>query len=86
MRRFFSTNSKNELLNLPKLVPDFIRVKTNDGLKLKTVWFPAKLDTPHSTIFYIHSYGSYLEKYAPVMEHYQNAGYEVIGFDMRGFG
>lgn len=68
MKRLFSQSSyKHELEKLPPLVPDFIKVKTNDGLKLKTVWFPAKFDKPHSTIFYIHSYGSYLEKYAPVM-------------------
>ena len=76
-------------MNLNKTVPshinDFIKVQSKCGLKLKTTYFPA-VDKPHSTLFFIHSYGSYLTKYAPVMQFYQSAGYEVIGFDMRGFG
>jgi len=67
MKRLFSSSVQSELGNLPPLVKNFIKVKTNEGLNLKTVWFPAKFGKPHSTMFYIHSYGSYLEKYAPVM-------------------
>jgi alpha-beta hydrolase superfamily lysophospholipase len=41
---------------------------------------------PRATIYFVHSYGAYLEKKGPVVAFYQNAGYEVMGFDMRGFG
>ena len=68
MKREFSSQIKSN--HLPQNVANFIKVKSNDGLNLKTFWFPAKLNKPHSTIFFIHSYGSYLEKYAPVMEYY----------------
>ena len=68
MKREFSSQIKSN--HLPQNVANFIKVKSNDGLNLKTFWFPAKLNKPHSTIFFIHSYGSYLEKYGPVMEYY----------------
>lgn len=44
------------------------------------------MGSPKAIVYFHHSYGSYLEKYAPVVEFYQRAGFEVVGFDMRGFG
>ena len=35
---------------------------------------------------WFHAYGSYMSKYAPVVAHFTEQGYEVVGFDMRGFG
>lgn len=85
MKRRFSTQIPSSK-QIPDLVNNFISVKSDCGLNLKTTHFPALNNKPHTTIFFIHSYGSYLTKYQPVMWLYQSAGYEVVGFDMRGFG
>lgn len=55
---------------MPEPISNFIDVRSNCGLKLKTTHFPAIDYKPHSTIVFYHSYGSYLTKYAPVMQYY----------------
>ena len=65
-------------------VDNFLELTTKCGLKLKTTHFPCQ--NPKATVIWFHAYGSYMSKYAPVVEHFTKAGYEVVGFDMRGFG
>jgi alpha-beta hydrolase superfamily lysophospholipase len=72
-----------------QVIDNFISVKSECGkFNLKTTLFPALEDKPkrRQTIWFFHAYGSYLKKYVPVMQLYQNEGYDVIGFDMRGKG
>ena len=72
-------------MKIPARIDNFLPLTTRCGWKLKTTLFPA-VGEPHTTLVFWHEWGSYQVKSHRMIELYQRAGYEVIGFDCRGFG
>lgn len=60
--------------------------RNEDGLKIQCrVWFSQK-NHPKGTIYLLHSLGEHSARYAYLGEKFSHAGYQFVGFDLRGHG
>jgi fermentation-respiration switch protein FrsA (DUF1100 family) len=61
-----------------------ISISASDGIRISAVWLP----NPHAThtILYSHGNGEDLYCDLPFLREYRDAGFNVLGYDYRGYG
>jgi len=57
-----------------------------DGKQFYSISYKTKASAPKANIVAIHGFGENISRYAHVFKYFAEAGYNVHGFDQRGFG
>ena len=78
----------HELDSYPALADaECLLLKTADGLQLRTAWWPAPQgQSARGSVFLLHGYREFIEKYYEVIERLREQGFAVSTFDWRGQG
>lgn len=64
-------------------------VPTRDGSEVKLAnyrWKSTKGEAPKAVLIMFHGYGSWTGKYGYYAKPLAEAGYDVVGYDLKGFG
>jgi len=63
-----------------------VTLQTEDGLSLGAVYVRAAVQPPRAYVIFFHGKGSALPYHFKYLKRLSNLGYDVLGFDYRGFG
>jgi uncharacterized protein len=61
-------------------------IRTEDGVELGAVYVHANAQPPKGFVIFFHGKGSALPSHFKYIKRLSNMGYDVLGFDYRGFG
>ena len=80
----------HRLVSYPEQDPFEVKVQSfeeDEEIQLTNYRYKAQnSDTPKAVLMIFHGYGSYTGKYAYYAKYFAEEGYDVVGFDFRGFG
>lgn len=63
-----------------------VRIHVDDEISLGAVWVRGNLQPPRGYILFFHGAGTHLDRQFWRIKRLSNLGYDVLGFDYRGFG
>ena len=64
-------------------------LRGNGSQYFMSTWYPTNNDQrvqPKAAVVFIHGFGEFVERYDPAFRYFTKHGYEVSGFDQRGYG
>ena len=80
-----------ELLQTPALYQEWCDLRGDGSQYFLSTWYPTEGEgdrrvQPKAAVVFVHGFAEFAERYDPPFRYFAKRGYEVNGFDQRGYG